>query len=92
MITIKKYPLRNFILISDKYKVEGSVEELEKMLDAFVKEHSSFKTLDEYVNAYNNLKNIDINTLINIAPDFGKLYNENEFIRLLDEYIRREND
>lgn len=93
MITIKKYPLRNFILISDKYKIEGNVEELEKMLDEFVKKNSSFKTFNEYMNAWNSLKKIDFDTLINLAPDFGSLYSEKEFIRLLNKYLeRREND
>lgn len=88
MMSIQKYPLRNFIIINDKYKLDGKPEELEETLDNFVQKYSSFKTFNEYINAWNSLKKIDFNTLINIAPDFGSLYNENELFRLLDEYIK----
>ena len=88
MMSIHKYPITNCIIINDKYRLEGNINELENTLDDFVRKYSSFKTFDEYINVYNSLKKLDIDTLIETAPDFGRLYNENELFRLLDEYIK----
>ena len=81
---IEKDPNGKLILFNHTYNGEVNKETLNK----FVKKYSSFKTYDDYINCYSNLKKMDIDTLINTAPDFGRLYNEPEFVRLLNEYLK----
>ena len=85
---IEKDPNGKLILFNHTYNGEVNKE----TLDEFVKEYSFFKTYDDYINTYLNLKNMDFDTLINIAPDFRMLYNEPEFVRLLNDYIKRRKD
>ena len=93
MIYITDNPIKEISFFNNKYKILTDdvyfIQHKEEILDEFVKKHSMFKTFNEYMNAWNSLKKIDFDTLINIAPSFGRLYNEKEFIRLLNKYLEK---
>lgn len=86
MKLIEKNSDGKLVLFKNRYSGEVNKETLDK----FVKEYSSFKTYDAYIECYNKLRSMDIDTLISVAPDFGRLYNEPEFIRLLNDYLKME--